>query len=352
MLFPDAAEAISENRKAEVQMAPRPGLEWKEADFGLQPQWISEPDWTAITTLAKRHLNLHDDTCEVAFFAEGAFNKLYRIQRESDSWLMRVALPVDPYFKTASEIATIEFVCASTDIPVPSIVAHNSCLTEENILGFEWIIMQLMPGRPLRSAWRKMDMSKKQDLVKQLAVYQSQLFARDFDQVGNLYVADVPATYKIGRMVALPFFWGDRTKLGQHGPFRNSHDWLHAQLTLIMNEKSRTLVESKDEDQIEDAQAAKAIGDDLFIALPKLFPPHETEQTVVFHDDLSMMNTLVEGEGSLTAIVDWECVSAVPLWKACQPPQLLQGRIRNDKPQRETYADASDEEDMEELKSG
>jgi hypothetical protein len=51
-----------------------------------------------------------------------------------------------------------------------------------------------------------------------------------------------------------------------------------------------------------------------------------------------MQNTLVDEEGRLTALIDWECVPAVPLWRACQFPQLLEGSTLEEKPDATTYA--------------
>ncbi|PGH06920.1 hypothetical protein AJ79_06393 [Helicocarpus griseus UAMH5409] len=52
-----------------------------------------------------------------------------------------------------------------------------------------------------------------------------------------------------------------------------------------------------------------------------------------------MQNILVDKDtGDLTAIIDWECVSTLPLWRACQPTQLLQGRERAEEPRRERYS--------------
>jgi hypothetical protein len=97
---------------------------------------------------------------------------------------------------------------------------------------------------------------------------------------------------------------------------------------------------SDDEDDIEDAEAAKDLAERLINVIPELFPPHltEAESSVLFHDDLSMQNTLVDEEGRLTALIDWECVPAVPLWRACQFPQLLEGSTREEKPDATTYA--------------
>jgi hypothetical protein len=56
---------------------------------------------------------------------------------------------------------------------------------------------------------------------------------------------------------------------------------------------------------------------------------------MLFHDDLSMNNILVDSHGHLTAVLDWEC--------AWQFPQLLCERIRDEKPNKSTYADDSTE---------
>jgi hypothetical protein len=61
-----------------------------------------------IVQIVRQHpgLTLHQP-CAVAFFTEGAFNKLYLICSNDRSYLMRVALPVDPCWKTLSELVTL-----------------------------------------------------------------------------------------------------------------------------------------------------------------------------------------------------------------------------------------------------
>lgn len=42
-------------------------------------------------------------------------------------------------------------------------------------------------------------------------------------------------------------------------------------------------------------------------------------------------------QGGLTGVLDWECVSSLPLWKACDYPRFLHGRPRDTKPDIEMY---------------
>lgn len=84
---------------------------------------------------------------------------------------------------------------------------------------------------------------------------------------------------------------------------------------------------SDDEDDVELGQDMQEVYEGLKIIIPRYFP-HKShhEQTLLCHRGISLMNTLVDSNGDLTSIVDWECVAAVPTWQACDLPQLLQGR--------------------------
>jgi aminoglycoside phosphotransferase (APT) family kinase protein len=82
---------------------------------------------------------------------------------------MRITLPVDPSNKTNSEVATNNFVRQNTDIPVPKIFAFDD--SRDNELGFEWILMEMLPGATLERKWRKLSKDAKRDLVKQVAKY-------------------------------------------------------------------------------------------------------------------------------------------------------------------------------------
>ncbi|KAK3709698.1 hypothetical protein LTR37_010725 [Vermiconidia calcicola] len=172
---------------------------------------------------------------------------------------MRVALPVDPHRKTASEVATMEFLRLNTDIPVQKIIAHDS--SNENVLGFEWILMEFIAGQSLHSAWREMPMTKKELLVKQLALYQSQLFEHKFDSIGNL----LRASCNRGPVDQ------ESEQRTPRGPFQNSHEWLSVRLNIVLDEQDRILKKIDDEDDIETAELSKQLAKQLLEILPTLF---------------------------------------------------------------------------------
>ena len=60
-----------------------------------------------------------DARYEVHFHIQGAFNKLYKADTDSDTALMRVSTP------HMSEVTTIELVRQETEMPIPKIIASD-----------------------------------------------------------------------------------------------------------------------------------------------------------------------------------------------------------------------------------
>jgi len=160
---------------------------------GHTPVWPQEPDIAAVKSLARQHLQseidttIEEDLLDVSFFAEGGFNKLYQITYHDHrpSYLLRVALPVDPYLKTESEVATIAFLRAQTSMPAPRIIAWQSNRNGE--LGFEWILMEKIQGVPMCDVWRKIPWERKLVLVEVLAGFIKEMQDQKFDSIGALY---------------------------------------------------------------------------------------------------------------------------------------------------------------------
>lgn len=136
----------------------------------------------------------------------------------------------------------------------------------------------------------------------------------------------------------MQFFWGNHISQNvSRGPFQSSQDWILARLSFSKTDAEKVLQHSRDESEREDAENTLRIVRRLHNHLPEFFPTKVTERTMLFHDDLSQRNILVDKNGGLTAVVDWECVSALPLWKACQYPVILEERDRDEQPIRDAY---------------
>lgn len=420
-----------------MSTSPRDGIVWDDLGWALEPKWASEPSIEAIQATCRRVLQLDaSDDCSVSFMAEGAFNKVYLVEDNCERrWAFRVSLPVDPHLKVAGEAATLCWLERHSDIPAPKVIDFDA--SRDNEIGYEWILMDLMPGTSAYRRWRKMTMEAKKTLVEKIAEYQAQLFNSEFRTIGTLKDESLDADSKPdpGKLVNLMFFMGKRYDLDvPRGPYRSSHDWLKSFISVINEDQKRVINElsnsdpgpnsppdnspppddssdsdiflysllddsspsddssssddsldldlpsesssdqSSDSDSDSDSDSSsdsldssdsdsdsdskeKAVAEYtievaelLADLLPDIFPKvlNPPERTVLVHDDLSLDNILVDDDGAITAIIDWECVSAVPLWFATRMPKFLLGPDREESPDRDGYMD--DDEEMEAAK--
>ncbi|KAK4445488.1 phosphotransferase enzyme family-domain-containing protein, partial [Podospora aff. communis PSN243] len=268
--------------------------------------------------------------------------------------MMRISLPVDPGAKTRGEVATLQLVRRKTDVPIPKVIAYDDTSSSE--IGFEWILMELMPGRPAYYRWRRMTMPQKETLVSRVADFQAQLFRcgpsssgplsssrGGFRSIGTLTTSETSLSSP-GPIVSKIFFEGPHFHYTvPRGPFSSSHDWLRSHLMIIIKEHTTALSNADAADR-EYAEGVLRVTRKLLRLLPKIFPSHihPPERTVLWHDELSLMNLMVDDAGRITAVIDWECVSTMPRWVASQMPEFLRGTRREEKPDRSRYTDVSE----------
>ncbi|KAK4173420.1 phosphotransferase enzyme family-domain-containing protein [Triangularia setosa] len=250
---------------------------------------------------------------------------------------MPVTLPVYPGNKTRAEVATLRWVHENTTIPVPKVFDFDD--SNDNEIGFEWILMELMEGTSIHIRWRTMSMEQKVAITKRIAKFQAELsgFGKAeslFRSIGTLDLRafaqgnDVEHLEKVapGLFVSHEFFMGDHLHYDiPRGPFRSSHDWLSAELNIILlAQKTRR------------RRGILPVARKLLPLVPKMFPPalDEPETTGLYHHDLHLDNILVNEEGEITAVLDCECVSAMPLWMATKVPKFLDEPAREEEPQR------------------
>lgn len=341
------------------------GLEWEETLFNLIPRWKREPSLEKIESVCRQQLKVPaEQPCTASFYAAGAFNKLYLIVYADQSLLMRVTLPVSPHYKTRGEVATLTWVREHTDIPVPKVIAFED--SNDNDIGFEWILMELMPGAPAYRRWRTMSMEQKSALAKRAAEFQVQLSCFDlpgslFRKIGTLDLengqqnVETQTRVTPGKLISHEFFMGNRLKYDvPRGPFSSSYDWLTSEIRLIILEQTAALEKAENDDDREDAEEILGPARRLLSLLPKVFPEDREDDvaTALYHDDFSLHNILVNEQGEITAVVDWECVSAMPIWMATKTPKFLVGDRREDEPIRDIYADEDPTESVEARNEG
>ncbi|KAM5355137.1 hypothetical protein ACJ41O_001783 [Fusarium nematophilum] len=340
----------------------RDGLIWEESGLGPKPRWKTVPRLEAVKAVCLDALELRsEEDFTVEFFASGSFNRLYLVEVPSSQQklLMRVSLPVDPHNKTMGEVATMQWLRRFTGVPVPDVIAFDaSC---DNEIGFEWILISFIAGASLYSQWRKLPITTKEALVKQVADFQAQILRASEDKsplrgIGTLtYASGCSAEDSIpepGQIVSRHFFAGNHFSYDiPRGPFSSSSDFLESYISIIIQDLKTELETTEDEDDREEIEVQLGTAERLMTLLPMVFPPAKDipEHTAPWHDDLSLQNILVNDDGVITAVLDWEFVSAMPRWITAEMPQFLVGPERAEEPVRDDYGDET-EEDAEEYR--
>ncbi|RPA77394.1 hypothetical protein BJ508DRAFT_241988 [Ascobolus immersus RN42] len=351
------------------------GIGWRldEDDLFEQdaPYWTEEPSLSAIEFICKQHLQTEDLT--VDSFSSGNGNKLYLITTESKSnttstdiskkYLFRIPLPMDPFYKTASEVATLEYLnkhTSHTTLPVPEIIAYDCSADHE--LGFEWILMQMMPGVALSTVWEEIPFEGKESIVKQLAGYARELREKcQFAAIGSLYkrkdlgeddlrvsVDTNDEEFVLGPVVSLFFSIGQRKTAMKRdrGPFADDESFMKASCGIVI-EDARLALENApgesdagsnsdaDSDDWLDTKASDIleVTHDLLELASTIFSrpePTESQQPASYkleHYDLSSPNILINPESNtITGIVDWESITTRPDWLHSYP-RLLHGGL-------------------------
>lgn len=186
------------------------GLVWEPKPFfapaRVHPRWSKNPDLKAIKTALLQEVPIlqgHD--IDVAIFAEGVLNKAYRVHDATTgaSYIRRLSMPLNLYYKTATEVATLDYLERYTKLPSPKVYAQN--VSSNNIIGYEWILMSLMPGISVQFCWHKLTKEELRKIVKQFATYQAELFSHQFLGLGGLQKNIIGVTILIE---CLPYRFG------------------------------------------------------------------------------------------------------------------------------------------------
>ena len=325
---------------------------WESGIWGPIPHWLSPPDIAAIESVAEEHLQLSaGDQITATFFAEGAFNKLFDITVSHDDgtndpqYIFRATAPVEPFFKTSGEVATLSYLREHTSIPVPRVISHSS--TSDNEVGCEWILMEKIPGVALADVWRDIDLETKSRVTRSIVGYVRQLrdLRRRFTGIGTLYFREEIDTFNAAVRVlctedekyvlgplTTPYMFAGGRKLRvprDLGPYSNDAEYIAA-LAASEREDMKLLLlpdahlySDFDKDLAEDAEEIIQVLDELQPILSVLFPS-QPRNFALHHRDLSLSNILVDRETyQITGIVDWECVGTRPHWEDTYPQFLL-----------------------------
>ncbi|KAF0683263.1 Aste57867_24695 [Aphanomyces stellatus] len=206
------------------------------------------------------------------------------------AYVLRLTKDTWPAAKIIAEAASLAALAHyKVDIPVPGLVAYNADANPD--LHVRWMLMEKMTGTMLETVWETAPPAMRAHIAAQVEAIHTTLQSHRFNQIGG-WVFD-GTTPVLGK-----FFDGV-------GPYADEREWLTAAFEdAIAVAMSKPALESLGH-LVPRATAAM----DAYLAALSPCP------IVLFHGDFAFRNMLVDEEGTITAILDWEWCGAMPLWK-------------------------------------
>jgi hypothetical protein len=211
-------------------------MHWNGDSLYPQPVWTVVPDISVIEAISRHYLRPSVDisTWEFTgtFLGEGSYNKAHTVDVKTTSlvksYVFRATLPIEPGDKVRNEVATLDYIKQHTSIPVPTVIAYDS--SSKNALGFEWILMEKIPGTTLRNIWSSLSDASKVAITREIASYTLQIRENCvFHEIGGLY-HDVERGFTMGPIVTQFAFLSARRLLlsRNRGPYHHDRDFMQA----------------------------------------------------------------------------------------------------------------------------
>ncbi|KAI2879385.1 hypothetical protein CBS63078_11124 [Aspergillus niger] len=198
--------------------------------------------------------------------------------------VLRISGAQIPTIKTLNEVAVMTWVRRNTNIPVPAVIAYSA--SRDNPLGYEFTLLERVPGVSVAEVYDTLDEGRKMKLVEQLA-------GEGKKEVEEEIVRGPPIEETYWQVPDLETYWsGTDETLETLNPFQSDgiHPSLSAHRDLIPRlEQFISVLES----------------DDNLNNVPY----------VLAHKDLHFANIMCDPsspECPITAVLDWEFASVVP----------------------------------------
>ncbi|KAL8851640.1 MAG: hypothetical protein Q9221_003477 [Calogaya cf. arnoldii] len=169
-----------------------------------------------------------EDVGSISKLAEGGFNRTFTIaMHDGPEIIARLPYPitVPKRYATASEVATVQFAKLH-GFPVPEI--YDFSATSANPVGAEYIIMEKVSGKPLRTCWHSLTRDDKFKIIDQIVQIEAALLTIELPAAGSIYhkkdldpktttvaIAGMPVDtdFCIGPSAATSWWLGERANL-------------------------------------------------------------------------------------------------------------------------------------------
>src|SRR2546423_4061831 len=242
-------------------------------------------------------------------YAHGKFNLVTEFAFPDTICIARVSLyPLNDNERRAmeSEVATMKFVAANTNIPVPQVYTYDT--SSANPFGAPFMLMKGIEA--WQPDWTELSKTVREKIIQQLAGLKLELGKVRFDKIGYL------RTDATGASFIDSFVVGDELV----GPFHTAFDYYNY------------FAESAWHDRLEQKYPDEnARNKACFLPwLSRTLCPFVPQSTFLqhgfplSHTDFGPHNLLVDDEGNVKAVIDWNSAQTIPWESFCRFPGLLE----------------------------
>ncbi|KAI1266925.1 hypothetical protein F5Y18DRAFT_444682 [Xylariaceae sp. FL1019] len=347
----------------ELSADPTAGLKWVTLGYTVVPEWVVKPTPKYIVAAIKAQVHSVRETyieVDPKPLPGGNNCKVYDVRINGKKFVIRVMLPNTwyPGYKIETEVATMRYARQTTELRPPIILGYQS--TRFNPLGYEWLLMSKIPGRPLSQVWSSLSYEKKERLVERLASCMAKAINNQMNgydprkmTIGSLYdpstCSKLP-NFPAGVLNTMRYHIIDSVSDSSHfnpllsRPFSTPLGWGNARIAeqkLYVSRASQFPVATQSEKDKAGWQQMLSNIKELRQMSHK-FLKSTDQRTILWHNCLSKDNIFVDEDGNFTGTVDWQDQPLTPLYDVCQFPAFLQQSYdRVEAIQWERYATSS-----------
>ncbi|RYC80709.1 hypothetical protein BFJ63_vAg16406 [Fusarium oxysporum f. sp. narcissi] len=257
------------------------------------------------SNIANRRLHLPSSGGKLVARIDGSYNIIHVVELEGTKLVIRVPATgwgtgMTPIAAHAmeSQVATMRLIRNKTTIPVPEVYALDT--TDNNEIGAPYICMSFIPGKPVSEVWFDHSGTVPREelrlrILANLSRTMAQFSCLAFDQMGSI-MEDGSGANVIG-----PFYdWHEgedgRLHVAASGPLDSTSDFINKNLIPSSNEDVWDMAEAKVLEAIKDSLPALDSPPGFVLCLP----------------DFDSQNVLVDDEGTVTGLIDWDLAQTMP----------------------------------------
>ncbi|KAJ1301703.1 hypothetical protein OPQ81_008938 [Rhizoctonia solani] len=274
---------------------------------------------------------------------EGSYNKIFRLKFDNNQEII-AKIPtklIPPFYTTASEVATMDYVRTILKIPVPEVLAYST-RAHSTPVGTEFILMRPSFGTELRKRWDTMSEVDAKSVIDRVLHAESQFTRRHFSQIGSIYyIEDVELAlrkfplyrdgsgsepgadrFRIGPSTEWALWRGARAELQvDHGPWPDVKSYIEGVVRIHQAWLSTHALPYKvqvppREPEDLDPQTHKRLLEELVSLSSKVEISPDLCVNVLWHKDLHARNIMVNNSSPPSIeLIDWQGVSVGPLFQ-------------------------------------